>query len=96
MNRRRCKVSVRGVDGITHAVEAESTSLFEVAAQAVALLREEGWTDALTPNAILHVEVQLPPIIHQVPLKAVEKWASAPRATPKEALAKSAVRSNQL
>jgi hypothetical protein len=33
---------------------------------------QQGWAaDALTPNAILHVAVQLPPVIHDVPLKEV-------------------------
>ena len=83
---------MRGVDGIVHAVEAEGTSLFEVAAQAVALLRQEGWTDALTPNAILHVEVQLPPIVHQVPWKAVEKWLREPSTSPRDEVSKRQLR----
>lgn len=33
-------------------------------------VRNEGCTDALTPNAVLTIEVQLPPIVHKVPLKA--------------------------
>lgn len=74
----------RGGDGITRTVEAQgssqASSLFEVAAAAVALLRNEGWTDALTPNTVLQVEVQLPPIVHQVPFKAVERWAAGPNA----------------
>jgi hypothetical protein len=71
-------VSVTGSDGITHTVEAQGSTLFEVAAAAIALFRTEGWTDALTPNAILQIEVQLPPVIHRVPLKAVERWANSP------------------
>jgi hypothetical protein len=40
--------------------------------------------DALTPNAILHIEVQLPPISHDVPLKAIERWLRTPNLSPKE------------
>lgn len=89
---RRCRVSIRGVDGITHTVEAEGSSLFEVAASAVALLRTEGWSDALTPNAVLQVEVLLPPIVHQVPLRAVERWLEGPSLSPKEAATKRELR----
>ena len=85
---RRCRVTVKGPDGITHSVEAEGSTLFEVAATALASFRNEGWTDALTANAVLQIEVQLPPIVHSVPLKAVERWAAGPNASPKEALVK--------
>jgi hypothetical protein len=54
----------------------------------VAQLRDEGWSDALTPNATLRVEVQLPPIVHDVPLKALERWAAGPNVSPKEAVLK--------
>ena len=85
---RRCRVSVRSADGCLHTVDAEGGSLFEVAAAAVALLRNEGWTDALTPNAVLQIEVQLPPVVHQVPLRAVERWLRSPSASPSEAVSK--------
>jgi hypothetical protein len=85
---RRCRVSVTGADGITHTVEVAGTTLFHVAAAAVAQLRDEGWSDALTPNATLRVEVQIPPIVHDVPLKALERWAAGPNISPKEAVLK--------
>ena len=47
-----------------------------------------GWTDALTPNAVLQIEVLLPPIVHHVPLKAVERWVGSSSQGPREALAK--------
>jgi hypothetical protein len=44
-------------------------------AAAVAAFRLPGWAaEALTPNALLHIEVQLPPITHDVPLKAIDRW----------------------
>jgi hypothetical protein len=75
---RRCRVTVKDTDGITHTVEAQGSTLFEVAAAAIAMFRTEEWLDALTPNTVLQIEVQLPPIIHQVPLQApgaVGSWA---------------------
>jgi hypothetical protein len=44
--------------------------------------------DALTPNAILHIEVQMPAIVHTVPLSAVERWMHTPNTSPKEEIAK--------
>ena len=80
-------MSVGGPDGVTHTVEAGS-SLFEVAATALAAFRNEGWTDTLTPNTVLHIEVQLPPVVHSVPIRAVEKWIACPSVSAREALLK--------
>ena len=44
--------------------------------------------EALTPNSVLRVEVQGPSTVHDVPLKAVERWLRSPSASPKEMIAK--------
>jgi hypothetical protein len=65
-----------------------TSTLFEAEAAAVAAFRHQGWaTDALTPNAVLHIEVQLPPITHDVPLKAIGRWLRTPSVSPREAMA---------
>ena len=92
---RVCRVFVRGADGVTHAAEVHAASLFEAAAAALALFREEGWgVDALTPNAVLRVEVQLPAVVHDVPLKAVERWLRSSSASPREYATKRAARTS--
>jgi hypothetical protein len=64
-------------------------TLFEAAAAAVAAFRQEPWAaDALTPSAVLRVEVQPPPVVHEVPLKAVDRWLKAPSTSPQESAAK--------
>jgi hypothetical protein len=64
----------------------------EAAARGVAAFREQGWAvDALTANAILRVEVHVPPVVHEVPLKALERWQRSPSASPKEAFLKTDV-----
>ena len=86
---RSCTVSVRDLEGVTHAVQVQGASLYEAAARAVAAFREQGWaTDALKPNATLRVEVHLPPVIHEVPVAAVERWLRSPNRSPGEALVK--------
>jgi hypothetical protein len=79
--------------GRTHAFSGGArATLFEAAATAVAMFRQQGWAaDALTPNAILRVEVQLPPIIHEVPLKSIERWLRSPNASPREMIKKRSV-----
>jgi len=89
---RPCRVSVPTADGVTHAVTVQATTLFEAAAAAVAQMREEGWSGALAPDAVLRVEVQLPPVIHDVPLKALQRWADQPSVSPKQELLKRPLR----
>jgi hypothetical protein len=62
---RNCRVSLRDLQGTTHSIEVRATTLFEAAAAAVAVFRQEGWgAEALTPNAMIRVEVLLPPVVH--------------------------------
>ena len=84
--------SVRDLGGITHTVQVQGETLFEAAARAVAAFRQQGWAaDALTANAILRVEVHAPTVVHEVPMKAVERWLSASIVSPKEASIKTDV-----
>lgn len=70
-------------------MRVQASSLFEAAAAAVAAFREQGWAEeALRPNATVHVEVHLPPVVHDVPLKAVERWLRSPNASPKDMVGK--------
>jgi hypothetical protein len=86
---RTCTVSVRDPHGAIHTVRVQAASLFEAAAQAIAAFREQGWAAAaLTPAAILRVEVQPPPVVHDVPLRAVEKWTASVTPGPRDKLAK--------
>ena len=85
---RKCRVSTKGLDGVEHSVEVHASTLFEAAATALKIFRDQGWaTEALTPNAVLRVEVQPPATVHAVPVKAVEVWLRSP-STPKELLMK--------
>ena len=63
--------------------------MFEAAAAAMAIFRQQGWAaTALTANAKLRVEVPLPTVVHDVPVAAVERWLRSPNASPKEAVLK--------
>ena len=78
---------------MTHSVTVSASTLFEAAAQAIEAFRRESWAaHALTPNAVLRIEVQLPSVIHDVPLKAVERWRHGPSVSPKEYSAKRRLR----
>jgi hypothetical protein len=80
---------MKDVDGITHTVDVQAATLFEAAAAAVASFRQQPWAaPALTPNAILRVEVALPAVVHEVPLKTIDRWLASPSTSPREDLLK--------
>ena len=80
---------MKDVDGITHTVDVHAATLFEAAAAAVASFRHQQWAaPALTPNAIIRVEVALPPVVHDVPLKALDRWLDSPSTSPRDDLLK--------
>ena len=83
---RTCRVTVNGLDGISHSVEVQASSLFEAASVPLTAFRQQpGWaTEALTPNARFRVEVQHLPTVHDVPLKAIEQWRRSPTTSPKD------------
>lgn len=84
---------MKDLEGASHQVEVLASTLYEAAAAALAAFRQQGWAeDALTPNAVLRVEVQLPPVVHEVPLKAVERWVRSPSTNPRDELAKRSAR----
>jgi hypothetical protein len=64
------------------------TSVFEVAAAGVAQMRKDGWIERFAPDAVVRVEVHLAPVVHEVPLKALERWANGPSVSPNEKLLK--------
>jgi hypothetical protein len=94
---RNCTVSVRDSEGVTHKVQVQGSSLFEAAAYALAAFREQEWAaEALTLAAVLRVEVHARPVVHEVPLKAVERWLRSPSASPKEMTTKIAAGSKRV
>jgi hypothetical protein len=89
---RKCRVSLTTADGITHSVDVQGTSVFEVAAAGITLMREERWIEALPPDAVVRVEVQVAPVVHDVPLAALERWANGPSLSPRQELLKRPLR----
>ncbi len=86
---RTCIVSVCDVEKVTHTVEVRAETLFEAAAAALSVFRREPWAvSALTPAAVLRIEVRAPAVVHAVPLSALERWQRSPSTSPKEQLAK--------
>ena len=78
-------------DDVIHTVEVQASSIF-AAASGIARFRDEGWIDTLGPDVVVRVEVQLPPVVHDVPVHALKRWASGPGTGPKQELLKRPLR----
>jgi hypothetical protein len=86
-------VSVVDAEGVAHSVEVQAGTVLEAAAAGLAAFRAEGWAAAaLTPASVLRVKVPAPAVIHEVSLKALERWAGSPSTSPRAHLAKGLVR----
>jgi hypothetical protein len=82
-------VSLCDIENVTHSVEVQAETLFEAAAAALAVFRGQPWAAAaITPVAVLRVEVRAPAVVHTVPIAALERWRRSPSPSPKELLAK--------
>jgi hypothetical protein len=70
-------------------VDVQAATLFEAAAAAIAAFRQHGWAaEALTAAAVLRIEVRQPPVVHDVPLRAVERWLQSGSSSPREMVKK--------
>jgi hypothetical protein len=86
-------VTVRDLQGVVHATTVTASSVFEAAAAAIGVFKHEGWAlEALTASAVIRIEVQLPPVVHEVPMKALERWLNGPSAAPRDVAAKRPLR----
>lgn len=79
-----CSVTVTDISGIRHTVEVSAESLFEAAAQAIAIFRKAPWMDEVGPATRLEVEVRNPSVRHAVTVMQIEKWVEAGRNAPAE------------
>ena len=82
---------VADADGVTHIVEVHGSTVFEIAAAALAQFRREGWVDTLAPTAVIQVEVHTA-TTHNVPLSALQRWVDSPSVSPKQELLKRPLR----
>ena len=82
------RVSVTGLDEVTHSVDVQASSLFEAASVALTAFRQhQGWaTEALTPQRSVPSRYGNPPTVHDVPLKAIEQWRRSPATSPRATL----------
>jgi hypothetical protein len=83
---RTCVVSFQGERGVRHSVEVTADTLYEAAAQAVALFKQSDWVDVIGPATELHVAVRNPETSHCVTLSQIRRWCDGVAVSPDEIL----------
>ena len=82
---RRCKVSVADIAGVEHSTEVAAGSLYEAVAAALASLRKDDWVGEIgTGLTTVKVEVQQPPVTHEVRMKDFQAWLKRKSGSPAE------------
>jgi len=85
---RTCRVSVIDSRGVEHAVEVVADSLFEAAALALQVLRNDGWTEPIGGSTRIQVEVREPITRHAVTLMQIQRWLDGATQSPNERVKK--------
>jgi hypothetical protein len=79
---RACIVTVTDMRGVRSSVEVMAATVFDAAAQALAVLRQDAWVEAIGPATRLDVQVAQPVVTHTVTVWQLERWADGSATTP--------------
>jgi len=69
-----CLISFVGERGVRHSVEVTADTLYEAAAQAVAVFKQSECVDVIGPATELHVAVKQPETSHRVTPSQIRRW----------------------
>jgi hypothetical protein len=83
---RACVVSFAGERGVRHFVEVTAETLYEAAAQALAVFKASEWADAIGPSTELAVTVKNPETKHTVTPNQIRRWCDGVAVSPDEVL----------
>lgn len=90
---RACRVAFTGPEGIRHSVQVSAESVFEAAAAALGLFRENGFLGVETgPATVLEVTVLGPEVTHSLRVEGLLRWLAASGKTPREQALKARLR----
>jgi hypothetical protein len=72
---RKCRVSVADIEGVEHSTMVTAGSLYEAVAAALASIKKDEWVGEIgTGLTTVRVEVQQPPVTHEVRMKDFQAW----------------------
>jgi hypothetical protein len=82
---RTCKVSVADIAGVEHSTEVTAGSLYEAVAAGLTSLRKDDWVGEIGVGlTTVRVEVQQPPVTHEVRMKDFQAWLERKSGSPAE------------
>lgn len=84
MSVRTCIVTVKGERGVQHSVEVTGETLYEAAASALAVLRQDDWLEVIGPGTQLEVRVKSPETTHIVTVSQIQRWCDGVAVSPDE------------
>jgi hypothetical protein len=89
---RLCSVSFKGERGVQHSVEVTAETLYEAAALALSVLKQEEWGAVIGPATQLEVRVRAPETTHIVTVSQIQRWCDGVAASPDEVLKRQKVK----
>jgi hypothetical protein len=90
---RSCRVTIEGVDGISHTVEVTAATLYEAVAQGLAALRGREWVDGIPQgNNLIKVSVAEVPVVHHVKAMEFTKWLERTGGSPRDVIQRQRIR----
>jgi hypothetical protein len=89
---RTCIVSFKGERGVGHSVEVSAETLYEAAAMALSVLREDEWAQAIGPGTQLEVRVKAPETTHTVTVSQIQRWCDGVAVSPDELIRRQRVK----
>jgi hypothetical protein len=95
MGARWCKVVVGPdvVDGISHAIEVEASSLYEAAVAGLDALQRDSWTPAYVGDVTpITVTVDETGVVHTLRVQSIKAWLARTAGAPHEMLARRQLR----
>jgi hypothetical protein len=85
---RACTVSFRGVSGVRHSVDLDAETVYEAGIRGLALLKKDGWVDAVGTGAELEIQVREPATTHRISVAQLQRWCEGVSVSPAETLRK--------
>src|ERR1700722_5404546 len=94
MAMRSCRVTIQGMDGVSHTVEVTAATLYEAVAHGLAAIRGSEWVAGIAQGLnVVKVSVADVRVEHEVKLMDFTKWLDKPGGSPREKTDRQRIRS---
>jgi len=82
---RSCRVTIRDMEGVEHAVQVTAGTLYEAVALGLASIRTDEWVEGIPEGLnVVKVAASNIPVEHSVPIKDFNAWLKKNGGSPRE------------